>query len=756
MPPSTPIRRRAARALCALLAFAMTFAPVTAAYGAPTPLADIPIAAKITAKPNVIYTLDDSGSMQYNFLPDYVTNAASNVNVTLTRQGPVAATVPPPPMVYRARTNAVAALTSVAIGDYVNVIGASLPEYNGFFRVVAKPAANQIEYEVGAVAGTPVTNAPGYTSIQIVTSAAYCRSGAGTATCPQQAVAINASGTTVISGSTITRVGPLTAGGVVTATLTNTAANLATFSTGDAITITNSTTGATKPGNNSDPYYGTFVVTKLSATQLTYDINAVAGATAPPATPLAAGGNRYISFGGSTTMAPPPLHAAEFNRLAYNPAVTYNAPVKADGLPVTNTGTDTRGNYAATSTRWASPSVDRDPFHAYEVAAGATPMWSTPVKDNLSIRVAVQLYCNTDWPILVNDPSGGASVLDAGDVNGQHDATKGGYCRINGTQYTANAATGAPAAQADYNYPWQSSSGATGAQYFYRQLANKVLWCDNSSPWWPRSSTITGCNGGIPNPGPSVPQTCNTQGLVCNPTAASRNYTPAACKTGLTSEYCVAGTGGSGANTPGTGTLPECLACTCNNDTVPVPAKRCSSSGAACNVNADCPNVPGPTVSCTGGNPVYQKVGSPSCTSVLFNPHTNANTTTTLLADANDSVTGGVVCRHNNLAYVQAGLPAPGGLFSYPRTNVNDVYLANKIGGVTVKGYPLTQTGAFTAGISGSCPAIGTTVQIPRHYYVVDTVEFCDNRIVTVDDQWRGFGAGTCQSTTTTCSATRK
>ena len=57
--------------------------------------------------------------------------------------------------------------------------------------------------------------------------------------------------------------------------------------------------------------------------------------------------------------------------------------------------------------------------------------------------------------------------------------------------------------------------------------------------------TITGCNGGVPVPGANIPQTCVTQSLVCNPTAALRNYTPAACKTGLPSEYCVAGTGGS-------------------------------------------------------------------------------------------------------------------------------------------------------------------------------------------------------------------
>ena len=89
MPPSTPICRRAARALCALLAFAMTFAPVTAAYGAPTPLADIPIAAKITAKPNVIYTLDqDRGEYQkgrhevkFGNYPRYVGDAADMARI---------------------------------------------------------------------------------------------------------------------------------------------------------------------------------------------------------------------------------------------------------------------------------------------------------------------------------------------------------------------------------------------------------------------------------------------------------------------------------------------------------------------------------------------------------------------------------------------------------------------------------------------------------------------------------------------------
>lgn len=745
MSPSTPIRRRATRALCALVAFAMTFAPVTAVFAAPTPLADIPIAAKVTAKPNIIYTLDDSGSMQYNFLPDYVTNAAGSIAVSLTRQGPTAG-------VYRARTNCLAALSTVSVGDWVNVIGAAQPEYNGFFQVAAKVGGGApctattyyIEYTVGAVAASPVTIAAGYGNIQIVTSAAYCRSGSGTAVCTQQAVAINASGNTVITGSNITRVGPLAVGGVVTATLTNTAANLATISSGDAITITNSTTAATLPGTTSNPYYGTFVVTKVNPTTLTYQITAVGGST-----PVAAGGNKYIQFGGATTFAAPPLHAADFNRLAYNPAVTYTSPIKADGTPLTNSGTDASGNYAFNALKWASPSVDRDPFAAYEVAAAVTPMWPVTTKDNLSVRVAVQLYCNTDWPTLVNEPNGPATSLDAGDVNGQYSPGSGAWCRINGTAYDASGTSGAPAITEGYNYPWQSSNGTIDPKFFYRQLSNKVLWCDTTSPYYPKNTAnIVGCNGGTPN-GNSVAQTCVANGNTCNPTPALRNYNPAACKTNPTDMYCVAGTGGSGSNTPGTGTLPECLPCTCLNDTPPASPGRCSiNTGVSCtNVGgADpaCPNVTTAITSCTGGNPVYANAG-PSCTSQLFDPYTNANLipATTLLQDANGP---GVVCRHNNRTYAIMGAPAVGGIWTYGRTNLGDVDPVNKQG-PTVKtpfGYVLNQSGAFTQQISSGCPAVGTTVQIPRHYYVVDTIQFCDNRDVTANAQWRGFGAGSC------------
>src|SRR4030095_11966348 len=44
------------------------------AYAALTALADVPIAAKVAAKPNIVYTVDDSGSMASNFIPDFVTS----------------------------------------------------------------------------------------------------------------------------------------------------------------------------------------------------------------------------------------------------------------------------------------------------------------------------------------------------------------------------------------------------------------------------------------------------------------------------------------------------------------------------------------------------------------------------------------------------------------------------------------------------------------------------------------------------------
>src|SRR4030095_3264180 len=54
-------------------------------------------------------------------------------------------------------------------------------------------------------------------------------------------------------------------------------------------------------------------------------------------------------------------------------------------------------------------------------------------------------------------------------------------------------------------------------------------------------------------------------------------------------------------------------------------------------------------------------------------------------------------------------------------------------------------TGKFDTQVTSSCPAVGTTVQIPRTYSALDREEFCDTRSGTADVQWRGFGPGNCQ-----------
>ena len=79
--------------------------------------------------------------------------------------------------------------------------------------------------------------------------------------------------------------------------------------------------------------------------------------------------------------------------------------------------------------------------------------------------------------------------------------------------------------------------------------------------------------------------------------------------------------------------------------------------------------------------------------------------------------------------------------FTYPRTTAGDVYAANKAGPA-----PFTQTGAFTQAVTSGCPTIGTTITIPRHYYTIASVQFCDHIDTTVNGQWKGFGTGACQA----------
>jgi Tfp pilus tip-associated adhesin PilY1 len=616
---SSNLRRSAlSRALTTFVTFALivaqTMQPV---YAALTALADVPIAAKVSAKPNIFYTLDDSGSMQYNYIPDFVAHAITTVPVTkITRVGAVA-------------TVQVASTAALFVGQYINIMGATQPEYNGQFVINSIPTGTTFTITVPI---TPISPATG--TITYSVGSAFCRGGNNTAAC-----------------------------------------------------------SVTVQGNN--------------------------------------------------TFSSPPFFTSGFNRMMYNPLVTYTPPLQASGLPITIGGvTDANGNMGTTNAMYGT--VQRDVFLA---------MFAAATKDDLRTRVSVPLYCNTDWPVT---PGTNLAITDIGSVQGQYTAGTGAYCRINGTKYDASAASGAPAVNDDYNYPYQSSSGANGAQYFYKVLSNKILYCDTTSPYYPRGAAIGSCNAGVPvAAGAPTVQTCNRNAKTCDPVLANRVYTTAAplnCKTDNPALFCAPNIGGSDGNSPGTGALPECQACTCNATYQPANGK-CSSSGAVCTGPygmaggdlAECPNIPNGTItSCTGGNPVYNQVTA-TCTALMFDPNTNTTyvPNTTMLADANAN---GVVCRHNNMTYaVMSG--APGGLFSYPRTGqLLDVYAANKTGATTAYGYVRNQMGNFNQAITSGCPTIGTTILIPRHYYTVDSVQFCGNRNNVVDDQWRGFGTGVCQA----------
>ena len=76
----------AVRALSGVLAVLVGFGPISPLAFAATPLADGPINVNIPAKPNIVFTMDDSTSMQLNFLPDYVVvNTLTNVATTYCR-----------------------------------------------------------------------------------------------------------------------------------------------------------------------------------------------------------------------------------------------------------------------------------------------------------------------------------------------------------------------------------------------------------------------------------------------------------------------------------------------------------------------------------------------------------------------------------------------------------------------------------------------------------------------------------------------
>ena len=204
-----------------------------------------------------------------------------------------------------------------------------------------------------------------------------------------------------------------------------------------------------------------------------------------------------FSFTGTST----PLHAAEFNKLYYNPDVTYEPPYDGAGRQWPTAGATYYTQNAANTTNWQRVRVD-----PYLLPA---PPNTAANSANLANPVAVTMWCNSDWPLVDNNA---ASMGAAIGTNGEYvpGDGKGGDCRINGRAY--DTVNGAPAVAEGYNYPWRKTSGADDdPTHFWRTGGNKTLWCDRTAPGWPRgtSSCTYSCTLGGTLLYANVAQTCN-------------------------------------------------------------------------------------------------------------------------------------------------------------------------------------------------------------------------------------------------------
>ena len=454
--------------------------------------------------------------------------------------------------------------------------------------------------------------------------------------------------------------------------------------------------------------------------------------------------------GGSTRRGlDEPMHAAEFNKLHYNPNITYEPPVDGAGnqASAANPGgapaaTVYKLMNAANTLNWA-----RVPNDMYLTPPASLPPPTTTNTTDLSVKVRMLVWCNTDWPRTAlpggQDP---ATWAEVGDVNGEYSATAGKDCRINGTVY--DALDSAPAVVNDYNYPYGSSFGTPtkDAKFFYRNsrisgnYTNRTIWCKTNGAGWPKSPTnLAGCGaytctlGGTPVVPPTVVQTCNAGSTV---QGAPWTYTPAGCETQpLTYQFTWSGGGCVG--TIGI----ECLACNRSGIIVTRNAS-CSITGVACgttgspappitvNGNPACPDQPGtvPT-SCTVGTLVPPAPCNPLANANCNMTYGGTGGTggSTLLDDANGA---GDTCRHNNNAGAYTS-----NRHTYPETWPN--------GSGTVSKYDKRVN-------DSSCGVIPRTVQIPQYYNTTPAVQYCNLQRTGAgynDDAWRGFGrAGVCKS----------
>jgi hypothetical protein len=123
------------------------------------------------------------------------------------------------------------------------------------------------------------------------------------------------------------------------------------------------------------------------------------------------------------------MFTADFNRLYYNPNVTYDPPAKRTARQSTILAPDALALYQpqdkANTATWTA--VYTDP---YLTPATKVDLISAAAGKGL---VSVPVFCNTDWPQSSTYPA--FSPLEVGNSLGEFSATAGQDCRINGTNY---------------------------------------------------------------------------------------------------------------------------------------------------------------------------------------------------------------------------------------------------------------------------------------------------------------------------------
>jgi type IV pilus assembly protein PilY1 len=181
---------------------------------------------------------------------------------------------------------------------------------------------------------------------------------------------------------------------------------------------------------------------------------------------------------------PAPVHSSAFNRLYYDPRITYETPIHADG-------TSWPSMNATNTAHWAR--VPADPFKN-----PSFPLTTLPQVD-LTATVTVGQWCISDWV-----PAGSAFQFNQN------------ICRTNGTGSTsavASAVTTTPrypsfpasvmattssnaAANGDYLYPFPPrSKPGTDATRFFRNAdfdnPGNNIYCDTASAFYPGAKGAT-------------------------------------------------------------------------------------------------------------------------------------------------------------------------------------------------------------------------------------------------------------------------